>query len=1345
MLQENTLYTDQTSKDALLKDKTAIANAFFINFLGTLGLFSISSTRGLMRSYMTDDAKMQVANIGDANKDISLSLKLYHDIGGIKPDTVNKMTRLLLKMKQKSITNKNLDEALVRELVAETLYVAHRPHPVIYGVVDAFVKKQASLKQASKAMFNAVKARKKELLPVSQEFYGIARQYALYFGDIPDIGSVPTPAPQVTVAGNTSPAVIDPLVVKHQAVVSNGPAAPVLPSIKTMVDAEFYKLLMLAKERKEYLRLLKDRGTDETELATKSTEIYKLLFNDLATAEASFSTIADLEGFLAGFGAFLSRQNATVMMPAMAIAYFIEKADTLGRILSTLNTNFKYIKIASKTYTYSYATYSAIFNKIITKVDRVLTNKVKAAATFSEIVEIFKERDVADNALRQVFPRMTQSFLFVGTSWFEGITNALKLTEADQLKIAFSSYFIDSNSNARSKIDNILLASFTNQYEEVAIDSYSKALYIHQYDNFFPNSKNILEDLQKTYHSRRGIVLGRFNPTNIVFETLTNDYPSVSVLLKNATQMPAMEVELKAKMSEYSKKSSISHRLYTANKLVNLAVRDIPRTTPENIFLRKVLAAIVYEMTEMVEQDLTTNGYQPREVFEIISKYKDSFNNASKVRAILDRIVVRYVADYGMKFVTEMTEKIINEGGYYRAELFRKIMTLAGVAGISHQDLGKMLLSVPGGKTEYPSILFKLYPDCFDSLSNGEWIGVIKVSQSAYGPSTAPKMLEAGFSFRAPSLTEDEANLLFAEALEIVRISRGILKEIGEVSKTFSAIFNMLPKIKKDEVAQKLKDGVFQDSYGARRLSSFENVMILKELLPQEEFSEYMSSFSVQDKVTMVRAYPVKALQVLSEADALAALGTTKLMVSNDSSVIEALIKVYGHSKEAMQLAHKASSDAMIPSYYKPAQRREYEHIHYRAFEKLSAISPADGELAFKQMPLNRRKGLIGYLVNERFMEESLQEVLGDSVPIKPLGNVSEDRLVQILKYNDIQTPRRPVVKEHTTYGDLMKQDLKAPPIKKLHVDKIDADADALERMSIEYDKKNRYAHGEIALLIEEAFNVSVPIQEEGHAAWLKMMESERQDPRMMTGVFHGTGSIGASMILRYGFKVIKANDPSVVGRMLGDGIYFSNVLDKVAQYIGDEGYSRREGTVGYIFEMTVSCGKHRRDFRCAGTGWREDERSTISPEWAVFSPNSQCKIYKAFKVKLITKTAMDELKKKHASDGKETEQVTESKFTSFSKFINEGEANMKHCLTYVFMDGTIPISETESVDFKDLESVISLSKNVKLDWTGMGPSVSIFNNSTSNTKIVRYTNEFQKAAVYQDDLRKFLKRLKQK
>lgn len=55
-------------------------------------------------------------------------------------------------------------------------------------------------------------------------------------------------------------------------------------------------------------------------------------------------------------------------------------------------------------------------------------------------------------------------------------------------------------------------------------------------------------------------------------------------------------------------------------------------------------------------------------------------------------------------------------------------------------------------------------------------------------------------------------------------------------------------------------------------------------------------------------------------------------------------------------------------------------------------------------------------------------------------------------------------------------------------------------------------------------------------------------------------------MILRHGFKVIKSKDGIKACRMLGDGIYFSNVLDEVASYVGDmntnnNGYGRLYGS----------------------------------------------------------------------------------------------------------------------------------------------------------------------------------------
>ncbi len=421
----------------------------------------------------------------------------------------------------------------------------------------------------------------------------------------------------------------------------------------------------------------------------------------------------------------------------------------------------------------------------------------------------------------------------------------------------------------------------------------------------------------------------------------------------------------------------------------------------------------------------------------------------------------------------------------------------------------------------------------------------------------------------------------------------------------------------------------------------------------------------------------------------------------------------------------------------KPSERREFEHMYFGAIEILLSKSKDAADDIFLQMPLNERRSLVGYLIHGRFMAEALKKVQGDDALIKPLTPVTEERLVQILKYNDIETPRRPSVKEKDKLSEVLSRTVvQQPSVNDLHVDIIELDDEALERMSVEYDAFNRYAHGEIALKIKRAFNVSVPLQEEGFKRWLQKMADEGIDPKVMKPIFYGTGSIGASMILRYGFKVIKSNDPSVVGRMLGDGIYFSNVLDKVAQYIGDEGYSRRRGTQGYIFEMEGSLGMHRRDYRCAGTGAKEDERDTVSPEWAVFNPNEQLRIYKAYHVELIGKEEMNKMKAKHLG----TNESTAIEIKSFKEFINEGTGDMPHCITYIFMDGNIPISEKQAVDFKDFQAK-KMGRNVKLDWTGSGPAVMIYNRKESKTYVVRYTREFMENR--EGELTEYLKLIK--
>lgn len=413
----------------------------------------------------------------------------------------------------------------------------------------------------------------------------------------------------------------------------------------------------------------------------------------------------------------------------------------------------------------------------------------------------------------------------------------------------------------------------------------------------------------------------------------------------------------------------------------------------------------------------------------------------------------------------------------------------------------------------------------------------------------------------------------------------------------------------------------------------------------------------------------------------------------------------------------------------KPSVRAEFEAANARfiieAFKKDSQV----GEDLFTTLNVADRKLVAKGVLTNKFIKSTREELAGDSVPIKPMMDLDEARINQILKYNDIKVPRAPQVRDDTTLTDLMSKVVDKADIQKLAITEETKTSEELEKMSVEYDSFNRYKHGNIAVKIVKSFNVAIPVQEAGFAAWQAKMAAEGTDSKVMRPVFHGTGSVAASMILRYGFKVIKSSDSSVVGRMLGDGIYFSNVIDKVSQYMSDGGYSRGVGIKGYIFEMEASLGKYKRDYNAAGPGTGHDTTRVISPEWAVFNANDQIRIYKAYQCELIDKSAMDVLKAKQGVN--ETTSVIG--IQHFKGFVNEALGDkMKNKVVYIFMDGTIPVSKHKSVDFEDFDPA-KYGKHVQTDWSGSGPTVQIDTNGPGGVFCVRYTNQLMHDAAKLD------------
>lgn len=365
------------------------------------------------------------------------------------------------------------------------------------------------------------------------------------------------------------------------------------------------------------------------------------------------------------------------------------------------------------------------------------------------------------------------------------------------------------------------------------------------------------------------------------------------------------------------------------------------------------------------------------------------------------------------------------------------------------------------------------------------------------------------------------------------------------------------------------------------------------------------------------------------------------------------------------------------------------------------------------------KKEIYVKLIEGRMNKAMMDTIQGDGLPIKPFMKLDRDRLKQILKYNEFKYPRRPKFKESEGLDEVMNKSFNLPEIPDLKVAKIEKTEQQLEEMSVEYDAFNRYRHGDIAVRFLEEFDVSLPNEFEEWGARFEQAHGNKSE--YMYPVFHGTGSVAASMILRNGFTIIKSTDSSVAGRMLGDGIYFSNVLDKVSQYVSEQGITRGRGAKGYIFEMEAWLGRPRLDYSSAGTGTAGDTRhSVVSPEWCVYNLN-QLRIKKAYKIEIVDKTVMEELKSKRKVNEGQIMGIRQ-----FRHFLGEVAGikipRKKYTKTYVFMDGKIPVGDGKWVEFEKFDAK-KYGPNVRTDISKQGPCV-VIGSDEQETYLVRFVED---------------------
>lgn len=450
------------------------------------------------------------------------------------------------------------------------------------------------------------------------------------------------------------------------------------------------------------------------------------------------------------------------------------------------------------------------------------------------------------------------------------------------------------------------------------------------------------------------------------------------------------------------------------------------------------------------------------------------------------------------------------------------------------------------------------------------------------------------------------------------------------------------------------------------------------------------------------QTYTMEVIQRIGPADFAAKystfFGIDTIVAALPSSFVNGVLNNEDKIKQYSEILLETGGEG-------PAQVAEYINKHHDVIAYVGLLQAAILLYGIDVVRLVDNKLIeesLGLIAKDVALSKVLMSIKDDPSGIKPLFNLSSADVKNIIRFNDLPTPKAVKRKVGESPIEYLNR-IKAPTLEPIAVETVQDDDDSLARKSIEYHRFNSGKHGKIFVKFLKSYNYNAR-NIESFEQFRKDLGERGIDNNVFEHAFHGTGSAVAPMILRNGFKVIKSKDGIKAGRMLGDGIYFSNVLDKVASYVGDmntnnNGYGRRYGTRGYIFEMDALLGVRGEDYQSAGISGATSRVSVISPEWCVVDPNKQLLIKKVHLVEITSMKELDRIAAKLGS-GMIGENVMEIK--TFKQHIANKAPSIKASYVFVFRDGKIPLLDGTAVSYEDFEE----TANIKKYMTQYGPAV---------------------------------------
>lgn len=1354
---ENTLYDTDASKQQWLNDPQAVADAFIFNFIGILGLYKISSKRGRMKTYPKENTNVRINTIDAEDNDMANVIKFMSELGGITNETANQMTRLLAKLRQGNV---DIQDQPIRDLIAQVKISKTKPSPKLRVIYNAFAEGNITLEQVAKAIQPFV--RQKEFKVRSGEFKELAKSYRpILKNDIPEPNFTAAASAATATDGPQQQAKQEKTKDAKDVKPSQSPETQKQDFSKASEPMQFFNTTknMYRKNIRDYAKTV-----GLTKVADIEEIVRKKLINEFrdSTNEKIYPLPAEWGEKLGSFQeknefrrTILNNVKHHILIgsepkPELAAELPENMPKTSGphsRNDFTLNESEidYYAKnvqsaegLARVAHWFSLLRSNRIFPQMrpsFIEVGRNIMEK-NPYHFLKQSKDLFDSSDI----VRQ---RASHEFHGIAVTRIMGYSQALN-------KIVENGEFDDSTQTIKlplivftevmEKLDKLSSSvdatGVRNRLQQKKVEGNT----LYQFSQSTGGASNPLtfnfnyDDATRSIMSRQAT--DNIDGTIRILKLARESDPDLSLHVSDLAHANGVDPENPGKDEDtakffiktlaffflFSRQQSVPSHIYDeltefANKIdfTNTGVRLVfpmltrfrvtlltsDKFTPLNFMDQTQFEKMIMDEVEKAQTDEFFGMKSRYDISQFIETFFRSLDDGQRIaQDFFDRLNNKNVPLMAMMYGHNPDDRMRNRlsgdlVGFnlnllpidkkieYTKSVVRHIMTSLGE--YNGQSPLKRLLKYEIDAARARKI--NAYQEIIMPIAK-EMFGEDKIQALLKDPIRAQSINMRQMDAMVADIVEKKGN---AGAQEILAAWHEKLKtgQGGEGFYPSSAEYliramtkNMKSPSREDyEAIVEYLDAIDENIQGGYR----DYKKKLMHSVPPEVFIQTDRTHELVD---------------LANEDVDRAARQERFFGEDKNFLIELAHSLGSLDKESARTIMNKMAETSTKS-----RKRDYRSDAINLLGKMFFSARESGYLdvldeAHENIKGKNKEHVENRLLSGMVVSKIKPAIMGDDTPIKPQLDLNDDGIMKLLDYNNINIKevmggvnlkRKKLSEKINTVDSTSSVDFQNLAIE------ADDEIEDLARWSAEYytlyQARN---HGRIAADFKRAFKVNIQKQVDG----VKAFKEKYPDSEIVQPSFHGTGSVAASMILRFGFATVSERDRGpiqVTGKMLGEGIYVTDKIDKALQYVGDSGYTRGLGTSGYILECETVLGEKGVTYQGAGTGGDRIR----SPEWAVRLPNQQVRIVRAYEVEIVDEGTMQERVKSYGLVNEDRSLNT----SNFKYFLTEAKKQRKNMVTNIFYDGLIPLPDGSVVEYDDLDRS-KLKNDVIVEPSAKGPVI---------------------------------------